>query len=77
MAAAAQAAEATRQQTASTLAAAIIGRSERPWSIAQTMELKRDIYYAMFGGLVANTGHYQEWKKTSEERLNKVHGPET
>lgn len=69
-----QMAEATRQQTASTLAAAIISASGRPWSVAQAIELKTDIYYSLFGGLFANSGHYQEWKKTQGPRLNKVHG---
>jgi hypothetical protein len=70
-----QAAEATRQQTASTLAAAIITASGRPWSVAQAIELQTDIYNSLFGGLLAGYGRYQEWKKTEKERVSKVHGP--
>jgi hypothetical protein len=69
-----QAAEATRQQTVCTLAAAIITASGRPWSIEQALELKTDVYYALFGNLHHGSGHYQEWKKTSQQRLSKVHG---
>jgi hypothetical protein len=65
--------EATKQQAIATLAAAIITQSERPWSIEQAMELANDIHMAMYPA--PNYGHYQEWVKTKDARLKKVHGP--
>jgi hypothetical protein len=65
--------EATKRQTAATLAAAIIAASGRPWSIEQTLGLDRDIYNAMHP--IPNSGIYQEWAKTKEARLSKIHGP--
>jgi hypothetical protein len=69
----AQLTAATRQQNAVTLAAAIITASGRPHSIEQALEIQRDIYFALYGD--RSTGAYQEWEKTKDARLKKVHGP--
>jgi hypothetical protein len=69
----AQLTEATKQQAIATMASAIIGASGRPWSIAQAMELANDLQMAMYPA--PNYGHYQEWVKTKDKRVNKVHGP--
>jgi hypothetical protein len=65
--------DATRAQTAATLAAGIIAASGRPWSIEQALTLRRDICFAMHAR--PNSGVYQEWAKTKNERLSTIHGP--
>jgi hypothetical protein len=65
--------DATRAQTAATLAAGIIAASGRPWSIEQALDLRRDIYFAMHPR--PNSDVYQEWAKTKNERLCALHGP--
>ena len=65
--------DATKWQTACTLASAIITASGRPHSIQQALDITRDIHFAMFP--VHNLGAYRDWEKTKHERLNKVHGP--
>jgi hypothetical protein len=65
--------EATKWQSASTLAASIITASGRPHSIQQALDIARDIRFAMFP--VHNDADYKEWEKTKLASLNKVHGP--
>jgi hypothetical protein len=62
-----------RQQVAATLASAIIAASGRPHSIAQALEIVRDIEYALHP--LPASGDYEAWAKTKDARLNKVHGP--
>jgi hypothetical protein len=69
----AQMLEVGRAQAVTTLAAAIITASGRPWSVQQALDLKRDVYFAMYPSTGA--GVYIDWAKTRDERLNKVHGP--
>lgn len=64
---------ATRMQSVCTLAASIITASGHPWSIEEALELRIDIYHAMFGE--PSTGAFKEWAKTKDQRLKKVHGP--
>jgi hypothetical protein len=64
--------EATKWQSATTLASAIIIASGRPHSIQQALDIARDIHFAMFPA--HNLGAYKDWEKTKHERLSKVHG---
>jgi hypothetical protein len=64
--------EAMKSNTAATLAAAIITASGRPFSIQQALDIMRDIYFARSPS--PNSGAYQEWAKTKDERLNRVYG---
>jgi hypothetical protein len=66
-----QLADAARHQTASTLAAALIAASGRPHSIKETIDLVRDIRFALFP--TPQTADYKEWEKTKHQRLEKVH----
>jgi hypothetical protein len=61
-----------RRQNATILAAAIISASGRPHSIEQALEIVRDIQFATNPN--PGSGAYQEWAKTKDERLSKVHG---
>jgi CO dehydrogenase/acetyl-CoA synthase gamma subunit (corrinoid Fe-S protein) len=65
-------AAATQQQTAATLAAAIIAASGKSWSIEQALEVAHDIQCATYPA--PNAGFYKEWLKTKGVRLKKVHG---
>jgi hypothetical protein len=67
-------AEATKWQTATTLASSIIMASGRPHSIQQALDIARNIHFAMFP--VPNDPAYKEWEKTKGASLNKVHGPQ-
>jgi len=64
--------EATRWQSATILASAIITASGRPHSVQQALDIVQDIHFALFP--VRNLAAYNEWAKTKHERLNKVHG---
>jgi len=68
----AQLTEATKQQAVATLASAIIAASGRPHSIQQALDIARDIQFAMYPA--PQYGHYQEWEKTKDAKLKKVHG---
>ena len=65
--------EATKWQSASTLASSIIIASGCPHSIQQALDIARDIHFAMFP--LYNDAAYKEWEKSKLARLNKVHGP--
>jgi hypothetical protein len=69
----AQLTEAAKAQVAAHLASGIIAACGRPFSIAQAMELAHDIQFAMYPA--PQYGHYKEWEKTKDARLNKVYGP--
>ncbi|MBV9977850.1 MAG: hypothetical protein JO105_20875 [Hyphomicrobiales bacterium] len=64
-------AEATKQQMVATLTAAIIIASGKPRSIAEVLEIAHDIQFATHPA--PNVGAYQEWAKTKDARLRKVH----
>jgi hypothetical protein len=64
--------EATRWQSASILASAVIAASGRQHSVQQALDIARDFHFALFP--VSNSAAYIEWAKTKHERLNKVHG---
>jgi hypothetical protein len=64
--------EATRWQSASILASAIIAASGRQYSAQQAVDIARDVHFALFP--VPNSAVYNEWAKTKHDRLNKVHG---
>ena len=64
-----------RQQVAATIASAIMASSGRPYSIQQAIEILRDVHYALYPA--PNAEPYNEWAKTREARLSKVHGPES
>ena len=59
-------------QTAATLAAALVAASGKPHSIQQTIDLARDIQFAMYPAPGLST--YEEWEKTKWERLHKIQG---
>jgi hypothetical protein len=63
---------ATRQQVTATIAAAIMVSSERHYSIHQALEIMHDVHNAMYPA--PNTGVYQKWVETRDERLAKVYG---
>ncbi|MBR1206942.1 MULTISPECIES: hypothetical protein [unclassified Bradyrhizobium] len=65
--------EMTKANTVATLAAAIITAAGRPFSVQQALDLSRDIQFAMYPA--NGFGAYEEWKKTSSEKLAKVYGP--
>jgi hypothetical protein len=56
------------------MAAAIITAAGKRYSIEQALEILRDVQRALYP--TPTSGAYQEWAKTSEERLKKVHGDE-
>jgi hypothetical protein len=63
---------ALKTNACATLAAAVIGKMNRHVSIKEAIEIQQDIYFANYGGEFAGHGRYEEWKKTSEDRLSKV-----
>jgi hypothetical protein len=65
--------ETMKANMAATLASAIIVASGRPHSIQQALDIANDIQMAMYP--TPNSGYYQEWSKTKDDRLKKVHGP--
>jgi hypothetical protein len=67
----AQLTEATKLQAGVTLAAAIITASGRPCSIEEALAIANDVFFAMYPA--PNLGIYQEWVKTKDARLKKVH----
>ena len=64
--------EATKWQTATTLASSIVIASGRPHSIQQALDIARSIHFAMFP--VHNDSAYKEWEQTKHATLNKIHG---
>lgn len=60
-----------REQDAATLAAAIVSAAGRPFSIQEVLDIKTDVFWALYPS--GNMGSYQEWAKTRNERLSKVH----
>ncbi len=64
--------EATKWQTAATLASSIIAASGRAHSIQQALEITRNFHFAMFP--VPNDPAYKEWEKTKAASLREVHG---
>jgi hypothetical protein len=64
-------ADATERQTVATLTAAIIIASGKPRSIAEVLEIAKDIHFAT--NPAPNFGAYKEWEKTKDTRLGKVH----
>jgi hypothetical protein len=60
------------RQANATLAAAIITASGKPHSIQQALEIQTDLYWAQNPD--PGSGAYQEWAKTKDARLTKVHG---
>lgn len=67
----AQLVEATKYQAAATLAAGIIAASGRPHSIEEAMAVAHNIHFAIHPA--PGFGHYQEWAKTKDATLKKVH----
>jgi hypothetical protein len=62
---------ATQQSAIATLAAAVISARGKPVSIAEVLEISRDLQYAMFP--VRELGIYKEWEKTKAERVAQIH----
>jgi hypothetical protein len=60
------------RQTAATIAAALVSASGKPHSIEQILEIVTDVQFAM--NPQPNHGSYQQWAKTKDARLKKVHG---
>ena len=62
---------AQRGTEAATLAAAVIAAMGRPISIAEALEIHRDVLYSLYTdhGTVA----YQAWSKIKDQRLAKIH----
>ena len=56
---------------AASLAGGIIAASGRAWSLGQAMGLLTDVSFAMHPQ--PGDGHYEAWKTSRDERLNKVH----
>jgi hypothetical protein len=69
----AQFTEATKAQTAATIAAAVVGAAGRPVSIQQVLDIARDVQFAIFPNPGSQT--YVDWARTRDQRLGKVHGP--
>lgn len=61
--------EVGKAQVAATLASALIIASGRPHSIAEALELAKDIRYSMYPA--NGSGHYEDWKKKFDPK--KVH----
>lgn len=61
----------TRWQAAATLASSIIAASGKPYSIAQAMEITKNIYFSMFPE--PGSSIWQDWNKNKDAKLNKVH----
>lgn len=62
--------DSARQQTAATLASAIIIASGRPYSIEQALEIVDDIRFAMYP--TPQSSAYKEWEKTKLTRLKTI-----
>lgn len=60
-----------RRVEAATLASALLGTRRRSLSIAEMLEIVRDINYARYP--MPNHPDYQEWELTKDERLNRVY----
>ena len=61
---------ATHRSAAAAIAGGIIAASGRPWAISEAMSLLTDINFVMYPA--SGEGHYEAWKTSKEERLNKV-----
>lgn len=59
-----------RQQVVATLAAALITASGRPHSIAETLDLFRDVQFGLYPD--PRTGGYNVWAEEKDERLRRV-----
>ena len=62
--------DAVQSQRAATLVAAIVTAAGRPYSIAEVLEIERDVYLALYPQ--EGRGRYEEWAKTKDDRLAKV-----
>jgi hypothetical protein len=62
---------ATHKSAAAALAGGIIAASGRPWAVSEAMGLLTDINFAMHP--MPGDGHYEAWKASRDQRLNKVH----
>lgn len=56
---------------AATLTAALLDKRRKALSIAELLEITRDIEFARYPQ--PHNPEYQEWVKTKDERLNYVH----
>jgi hypothetical protein len=56
---------------AATLTAALLDKRRKALSIAEVLEIARDIEFACYPQ--PHNPQYQEWVKTKDERLNFVH----
>ena len=63
--------EATRASVAAILTAALVGAANRPHSVAEILEIQRDVLWSLYPKNELST--YQEWLKTKDERLQQVH----
>ena len=60
----------TEQQRIAILAAAIIGKSEHSWSVADTLELCTTLNHALHP--IAGNGGYLAWSANKDQHLAKV-----
>jgi hypothetical protein len=61
---------ALRLVSSSNLTAAIVAASGRPYSVAEVLQLNRDVHF----GLFPSPGHpgYEEWTRTKQSALQKA-----
>jgi hypothetical protein len=60
-----------RAQEVATLAAALLGNRRKSISLAELLEVTRDIQFAKYPA--PNNPEYQEWEKTKSERLSRIY----
>ncbi len=63
--------EATRASVAAILTAALVHAAGRPHSVAEVLEIQRDISWSLYPK--NELGSYQEWLKTKDGRIQQVH----
>lgn len=61
----------SRRVEAAALTAALLDKRRKALSIAELLEIARDIEFARHPQ--PNNPEYQEWEKTKDERLNFIH----
>lgn len=62
---------ALRSQTASTLAAAVISKSEHPWSPKQVMDNRHDFLFSLMEPTIG--ADHEKWKQTAQVRMATAH----
>jgi hypothetical protein len=58
-------------QTTAVLAAAIVQAAGRPVSVEETLAVRQDVHFALYGPELTGRGSYDEWLKRKDARLHR------